>query len=232
MSNLEAVDTKAGYTSLCRTGSHVLCASARCTCGCHPTRRTTAEPPDGSWPHPKPPLPADDDEPEIPELPDSRHANHTPPRDIPHTQEAAVPTTTAPHETTNGQVYACPDCDTVFNTPQGRGAHRARSHGYRTANTDADRKAKDRERKRRERSPQRADPPRRQVQRQATERMARAAVAAEAFDRTLDLPIDQLVARASVWLELGTVELRAITTPDGRLRVLARFVPDDEPVEP
>lgn len=27
--------------------------------------------------------------------------------------------------------YDCPDCDRVFDTPQGLGAHRARIHGYR-----------------------------------------------------------------------------------------------------
>lgn len=26
--------------------------------------------------------------------------------------------------------YDCPDCDSSFSTPQGRGAHRSRAHGY------------------------------------------------------------------------------------------------------
>ncbi len=28
--------------------------------------------------------------------------------------------------------YPCPDCDRVFDKPQGLGAHRSRAHGYRT----------------------------------------------------------------------------------------------------
>ncbi len=28
--------------------------------------------------------------------------------------------------------YPCPDCDRVFDKPQGLGAHRSRTHGYRT----------------------------------------------------------------------------------------------------
>lgn len=28
--------------------------------------------------------------------------------------------------------FPCPDCDRVFDKPQGLGAHRSRSHGYRT----------------------------------------------------------------------------------------------------
>ena len=29
--------------------------------------------------------------------------------------------------------YPCPDCDRVFDKPQGLGAHRSRTHGYRVA---------------------------------------------------------------------------------------------------
>jgi hypothetical protein len=34
------------------------------------------------------------------------------------------------------KAYECPDCERTFETPQGRGAHRARAHGY-TSGQDA-----------------------------------------------------------------------------------------------
>lgn len=42
---------------------------------------------------------------------------------------AATRAQTAPSSATG--TFACPDCPDVFNTPQGRGMHRVRAHGYR-----------------------------------------------------------------------------------------------------
>lgn len=56
---------------------------------------------------------------------------------------------------------------------------------------------------------------------------ARARAEAAPLDRTVTIPLDQLVARPGDEIELGTVELRALTTADGRMRVVARFVPDE-----
>jgi hypothetical protein len=42
------------------------------------------------------------------------------------------PRRTAPERPDNG-VYACPNCGDTFTTPQGRGSHRARAHGFRRA---------------------------------------------------------------------------------------------------
>ncbi len=37
----------------------------------------------------------------------------------------------APEPPPADPVYPCPDCDRTFASPQGLGAHRSRSHGYR-----------------------------------------------------------------------------------------------------
>lgn len=41
-----------------------------------------------------------------------------------------------PHEST--LPYTCTDCDRAFATPQGRGAHRSRVHGYRVSGTTSE----------------------------------------------------------------------------------------------
>ena len=50
-----------------------------------------------------------------------------------------VPGSTTPNtwpepQSVKTKQYPCPDCDRVFDKPQGLGAHRSRAHGYRTAN--------------------------------------------------------------------------------------------------
>lgn len=46
-------------------------------------------------------------------------------------QLAAVSRTIEAEEAAGAKPYDCPDCDSSFETPQGRGAHRSRAHGYR-----------------------------------------------------------------------------------------------------
>lgn len=57
------------------------------------------------------------------------------PRKAPAAQQAAAGSAggqAAAAKAREGGPYPCPDCDREFATPQGRGAHRSRAHGYRT----------------------------------------------------------------------------------------------------
>ncbi len=44
--------------------------------------------------------------------------------------EAPAPVKAAP-STQDTARYGCPDCDKMFDSPQGRGAHRNKAHGFR-----------------------------------------------------------------------------------------------------
>jgi hypothetical protein len=102
--------TTAGYSSYCLRDNHKSCAEhkARCSCPCHgkngqqPPAPTAKGPANyDSWPHPKPPLPPEDE----------LVVKGTPPPPVADSD------------------FPCPDCDRSFMSLHALGVHRARSHG-------------------------------------------------------------------------------------------------------
>lgn len=141
-------------------------------------------------------------------------------------EEAQMQTMKPPPEVeSNGAgSYPCPDCDKTFDKLQPLGSHRARAHGYRVNGTTQARAGAPHSTPR---PPAPRDTSRGQTARRAAERTAVAADQAAPFDMLVVLPLQAMLASPGVQVELGTIELRALTTDDGRMRVVARFVPDE-----
>lgn len=103
-------DAKAGYSSWCRRGEHRTCrtVTARCTCTCH--GRHGQQPPTSAASAPK-----------------SKETTMN--ATAAEVTQLRPPPDVEPEKPAAG--HACPDCDRTFATPQARGAHRAKAHGYR-----------------------------------------------------------------------------------------------------